>query len=166
MPAVVVRFVPAWAGSDAVSFGQRVTLMKRRPLIVHGFWALALAGVLVWSRSADAGLRYVRVEGLRWDEERQRCIRVVIRVDDPQLLAQVQPWREAVRREACEDSFRRLVPWFQRRQYCENALRQPMERLTLVYRDGHREVEQVNIYKTPFGDCWQKAQRSGPEVAQ
>jgi hypothetical protein len=91
---------------------------------------------------------------------------VVIRVDDPQLLAQVQPWREAVRREACEDSFRRLVRWFRRRQYCENALRQPMERLTLVYRDGHQEVEEVNIDKTPFGDCWQKAQRSGPGGAQ
>ena len=148
-----------------MSFGQQVTPVKRGPLAVITLIASTVAGIFAWFPYANAGIRYAQVEGCRWDEKTQRCIAVIIRVDDPQLLAQVEPWREAVRRDARDEALRRLVRWLQRRPHCENALRQPMERLTLVYENGHRETEQVNVYKTPFGDCWQKSQRSGADVA-
>jgi hypothetical protein len=141
-----------------------VTLMKRRPPVILAFIAVAVVCIFAWLRDQRAGLRYAEVEGFRWDEKTQRCISVVLRVDDPQLLAQVQPWRDAVRREARNKALQDLLPWLQHRPQCENALRQPMERLTLGYEDGHRETEQVNVYKTPFGDCWRKWYRSGADV--
>ena len=96
-------------------------------------------------------------KGFRWDEETQRCVSVVVRVDDPRVLAQVRPWRGAACREARHESLRRLGRWLSSRPHCEYALRQLVERLTLVYEDGRREVEDVDIHRTPFGDCWQKA---------
>ena len=119
------------------------------------FAAVACVG---WLRYSEAGLCCAVIEGHRWDEKSQRFDPVVIRIDDPQLLAQVQPWRDSMRREARNQALRRAVPWLFRR-YCENALRQPMETLTLVFEDGCHESEHVNVYKTPFGDCWRRAQK-------
>jgi hypothetical protein len=114
--------------------------MKRHHVAIVVIAALAIAGVIAWLWYDNTGhLSYAELEGFRWDEKGERYHKVTIRVDDPQLLVQVQPWRDAVRREARDKSLRRFVRWLQGRQHCENALRQPMERLTLVYENGHRE---------------------------
>jgi len=129
--------------------------MKRFLLALVLLMALAMVGVFAWHHFAPAGrLCYAEVEGSRWDKETQSSRSVVIRVDDPQILAQVLLWRDAVRKEARDNSLRRLMRRLQGQQYCENALAQRFDRLTLVYENGHRETEQVNVCRTPFENCW------------
>jgi len=131
--------------------------MNRLPLAVLILAAVAVVACVTLLRHADAGLCYVAVEGYQWDERNQRLNSLSVWIDDPRLLAQVQPWRDSMRREARDQLLRRLLGQLRLGRYCENSLRQPMESLTLVYDDGRREVERVNICKTPFGDCWRQA---------
>jgi hypothetical protein len=122
-------------------FGSLAKLMKRHAIILDAIAALAFAGVVACFWYYNAGqISYAELKGFGWDEKAEDFVTITLRVDDPQLLAQVQPWRDALRREACDESVRRFVRLLLGRQHCENALRQPMERLTLVYENGHRET--------------------------
>jgi hypothetical protein len=129
--------------------------MKRLALAIVALLALTVAGMLGWFHNTNpATLWYAEVAGLRWDEHANDSISVVIRVDDPHVLAQIRQWRAAVRQKAYDESLWRLLGG--RQGHCDNALRQPTERLTLIYKNGHRELEQVDIYTTPFADHWRK----------
>jgi len=126
--------------AELSSFGPLAKLMKRRFFAIVAIATLAVLGMIAWFWNDNASkLSYAEIEGPHWDKNAQRIGRVSIRADDPQLLAQVQPWRDALRREARNASFRRMVRHLQGAHHCENALRQPMERLTLVYENGKRE---------------------------
>ncbi len=143
-----------------VKSGKLATLMKRRPRTVVALFALAMLGVLAWLRFGSAGrLSYAEVRGRQWDEKTKSSIWVVIRVDDPQVLAQVQPWRDALRQEAREASLKRLARWLRGRQHSENAMRQPIDCLALVYENGHQEILAVNVYQTPFATSYKKLVR-------
>ena len=115
--------------------------MKRHLFVVVILGALAIAGLITyfWCENSRQ-LAYAELEGFRWDENTQDVFWVTIRVDDRQMLAEVQPWRDALLREARDKSLRRFVDWLQGSQECENALRQSFERLTLVYENGDHET--------------------------
>jgi hypothetical protein len=137
--------------------------MKRRSLVVLVLFALAVGGVLACFRSPRPGLRYAEIEGDRYDEKTQHWIRVVVRVEDPRVLARVRPWRNAERQKEFNESVRRLERWIQGIPNCVNSLKQigllGIQRLTLVYEDGHREiVESIDVEESPFRDCWQEAE--------
>ena len=132
--------------------------MKRTPpTLVILLTVLSLAALACWLQGHHGGrLRHAEVEGFSRDRDTDTWARTTVRVEDPAVLAQVGPWRASLRQQAGKKALRRLLSWFGP-SYCENALRQPMERLTLVYEDGRREQEWVNVYRTPFRDCWKEA---------
>jgi hypothetical protein len=137
------------------------TTMKRPfPAIV--VLLLGLVGALaLFQYGSVSPLHYAEVEGHVWDKDTQGVVSVVIRIDDRQVLDQVRPWRNELRRKARDQALQGLMSSVSNRRHCESAFRQPWERLTLVYEDGHREIENVDVYKTPLGDLWQEARKKG-----
>jgi hypothetical protein len=123
--------------------------------------ALLIVTVLVfWRESRTPGrLCCVQIDGICWDDTTESCFPLTIQIDDESTLAQVRPWRQSVRATARKKVLQELLPPLRRSQ-CENALRQGLERVTLVYEDGHREGLGVNIYATPFRNQWIESQTS------
>jgi hypothetical protein len=116
---------------------------------------LIVTALVFWRESRTPGrLRCVQIDGPCWDDTTVGRVDLTIQIDDEQTLAQVKPWRHWVRATARKKALQELWPPL-RRSPCENALRQGLERVTLVYEDGHREeLGVVNIYATPFRHNW------------
>jgi hypothetical protein len=116
-----------------------------------------IAGVLAWwieSRIADR-LLYVEVDGVFWDRDGENCTPMSIRVEDQRALADLQRWRRSRDWFVTRQALSRLFS--PRRSWCENALRQPLERVTLVYTSGRTEQDYVNVDATPLRAAWEEA---------
>ena len=129
-------------------------MAKRRLLVLP---LAVTAGALGWwieTRSTDR-LCYVEVDGVVCDEETSNCTPLRIRVEDQRALADLQRWRRSrdwfVTRQTLS---RHFPPW---QSWCENALRQPLERITLVYASGRTEQDYVNVNVTPLRAAWEEA---------
>jgi hypothetical protein len=131
--------------------------MKHRRFVRIALVGLPALAIVAYFQYSGPALSYAEVEGFRWDKNTGRCISLVIRVDDPRVLAKVQSWRRATWWKARRQQLLRFARSLQGQRQSENALRQPVEALTLVYDDGRREVEAIDIRQTPFRDLWQEA---------
>jgi hypothetical protein len=124
-----------------------------------------IAGALAWwieTRSTDR-LCYVEVDGVVCDRETLTCTPLRIRIEDQCVLADLQRWRRSRDWFATRQALSRLFPpWH---SWCENAVRQPLERFTLVYASGRKEVEDVNVYATPLSAVWEEALNGGRSEA-
>jgi hypothetical protein len=131
--------------------------LPRRRLIVG--IALAIVALVAFSfyHPSKGQLCYAELQGHWWDEKSDKGVSKLIRIEEPHLLAKLAAWRDSMEQQARAESFRqlqqRLLPWLYESK-CENALRQPLEQLTLVYMDGHIETKNVDVNKTPLRDSW------------
>jgi hypothetical protein len=134
--------------------------MKRLPRhrLIVGI-ALAIVALVAFSfyHPSKGQLCYAELQGLWWDKKSDKGVLKLIRIEEPHLLAKLVAWRDSLEQQARAENFRqlqqRLLPWLYPRQ-SENALRQILERLTLVYEDGHIETKNVDVNKTPLRDSW------------